>query len=150
MLLCVVFFVKIFDRLGYWVKYSHITNIINAEITCYLYFPVIEPLLGPRLRLPTLAPNLYLPTLATNLYLPILAPNFYLSTLVNPEPGLAYTNFVPPICIYWPWPTTIITVLCICIYLPIYSSSSGSSNISNSSNSLELDNINISMPFLVN
>ena len=48
---------------------------------------------------------------APNLYLTALVPNFYLPALVSPEPGLAYTNLVPPICIYWPWPTIFITVL---------------------------------------
>ena len=108
------------------------------------------PALAPNLCLPALAPNLYLMTLTPNLYLQALAPNFYLPALVSPEHGLAYTNLVPPICIYWPWPTIFITVLWFCIYLLIYSSSSGSSNISNSSNFLGLDNTNISMPILVN
>ena len=89
-------------------------------------------------------------TLAPNLCLPALAPNFYLPALVSLKPGLADTNLVPPICIYWPWPTIFITVLWICIYLLIYSSSSGSSIISNSSNFLGLHNTNISMPILVN
>ena len=57
---------------------------------------------GPQLCLPALAPNLFLPT---------LAPNFYLLALVSPEPALAYTNLVPPICIYWSCPTIFITVL---------------------------------------
>ena len=56
----------------------------------------------------------------------------------------------PPICIYWSCPTIFITALWICIYLLIYSSSSASSNISNRSNFLGLDNVNISMPILVN
>ena len=104
-------------------------------------FPDPQPsALADNLYLPTLAPNLCLPVLAPNLYLTALTPNFYLPALVSPEPGLAYTNLVPPICIYWPWPTIFITVLWICIYLLIYSSSSGSSNISNSSNFLGLDN----------
>ena len=77
-------------------------------------------------------------------------PNFYLPALFSSKPGLADTNLVPPICIYWPWPTIFITVLWICIYLLIYSSSSGSSNINNSSNFLGLDNTHISMPILVN
>ena len=77
-------------------------------------------------------------------------PNFYLPALFSSKPGLADTNLVPPICIYWPWPTIFITVLWICIYLLIYSSSSGSSIISNSSNFLGLHNTNISMPILVN
>ena len=120
-----------------------------------LYFPALAlnlclPALVPNLYLTALAPNLYLTTLAPNLYLPALAPNFYLPTLVSPKPGLADTNLVPPICIYWPWPTIFITVLWICIYLLIYSSSSGSSIISNSSNFLGLHNTNISMPILVN
>ena len=38
-------------------------------------------------------------------------PNFYLPALVSSKPGLADTNLVPPICIYWPWPTIFITVL---------------------------------------
>ena len=50
--------------------------------------------------LPALAPNMYLTALAPNLYLPTLAPNLYLPALVSPEAGLAYTNIVPPICIY--------------------------------------------------
>ena len=108
------------------------------------------PALAPNLCLLALAPNLYLPALGPNLYLTALTPNIYLLALVSPEHGLAYTNLVPPICIYWPWPTIFITVLWFCIYLLIYSSSSGSSNISNSSNFLGLDNTNISMPILVN
>ena len=104
--------------------------------------------LAPNLYLPGLTPNLYLSALAPNFYLPTLALNFYLPALVSPEHGLAYTNLVPPICIYWPWPTNFITVLWFCIYLLIYSSSSGSS--SNSSNFLGLDNTHISMPILVN
>ena len=120
-----------------------------------LYLPALAPILclpalAPNLCLTVLAPNLYLPTLPPNLYLPALSPNFYLPALVSPELGLAYTNLVPPICIYWPWPTIFITVLWICIYLLIYSSSSGSSNISNSNNFLGLDNTHISMPILVN
>ena len=120
-----------------------------------LYLPSLAPnlclpALAPNLCLLALAPNLYLPALAPNLYLMALTPNFYLPALVSPEPGLAYTNLVPPICIYWPWPTIFITVLWFCIYLLIYSSSSGSSNISNSSNFLGLDNTHISMPILVN
>ena len=67
--------------------------------------------LAPSLYLPALAPNLCLPVLAPNLCLPALVPNFYLPSLVSPKPGLAYTNLVPPICIYWPWPTIFITVL---------------------------------------
>ena len=105
---------------------------------------------APNFYLPALAPNLYLPVLVPNLYLPTLARNFYLPTLVSPEPGPAYTNLVPPICIYWPWPTIFITVQWFCIYLLIYSSSSDSSNISNSSNFLGLDNTHISVPILVN
>ena len=58
-----------------------------------------------------LAHNLNLPALAPNLYLPALTPNFYLPALVIPESGLAYTNLVPPICIYWPRATIFITVL---------------------------------------
>ena len=69
--------------------------------------------------LPALAPNLYLPALTPNLCLPALAPIFYLPALVSPKPELADTNLVPPICIYWPWPTVFITVLWICIYLLI-------------------------------
>ena len=79
-----------------------------------LYLPVLAPklclpalapnlyllTLAPNLYLTALAPNLYLPTPASNLYLTALAPNFYLPALVSPEPGLAYTNPVPPICIY--------------------------------------------------
>ena len=141
----------------------------------YLYFLAPSPLLGPQpqpaalvpnlylpaqapnLSLPAMAPNLYLTALASNLYLPNLAPNLYLAALapnfpalLSPKPGLADTNLVLPICIYWPWPTIFITVLWICIYLLIYSSSSGSSNISNSSNFLGLGNTNISMAILVN
>ena len=56
--------------------------------------------LAPNLYLPAPAPNLYLTVLAPNLYLPTLAPNLYLPALVSPEAGLAYTNIVPPICIY--------------------------------------------------
>ena len=108
------------------------------------------PALSHNLYLPALAPNLCLPALTPNLYLTALTPNFYLPALVSPEPGLAYTNLVPPICIYWPWPTIFIIVLWFCIYLLIYSSSSGSNNISNSSNFLGLDNTHISMPILVN
>ena len=66
------------------------------------------PALAPKLCLPALAPNLYLPVLAPNLCLPALAPNFYLPALVSPKPGLADTNLVPPICIYWPWPTILL------------------------------------------
>ena len=66
---------------------------------------------APNLYLTALAPNSYLTTLAPNLYLPALAPNFYLPALVSPKPGLAGTNHVPPICIYWPWSTIFITVL---------------------------------------
>ena len=95
------------------------------------------PSLVPNLYLPALALNLYLPALAPNLYLSALAPNFYLPVLAYPEPGFAYTNLVPPICIYWAWPTICITVLWICMYLFICVNSSGSSNISNSSNSLD-------------
>ena len=111
-------------------------NLCLPALAPNLYLPA----LAPNLCLPALAPNLYLPALAPNLCLPALAPNFYLPALVSPKPGLADTNLVPPICIYWPWPTIFITVLWICIYLLIYSSSSGSSNISNSSNFLGLDN----------
>ena len=95
------------------------------------------PALAPNLCLPTLAPNLYLPALAPNLCLPALAPNFYLPALVSPKPGLADTSLVPPIWIYWPWPTIFITVLWICI-------------ICNSSNFLGLHNTNSSMSILVN
>ena len=110
-------------------------------------FPDPRPFAWP----PALTPNLYLTALAPNLYLPALAPNFYLPALVSPKPGLADTNLVPRICIYWPWPTIFITMLWICIYLLVYSSSSGSSIIiSNSSNFLGLHNTNISMPILVN
>ena len=108
------------------------------------------PALAPNLCLQALVPNLYLTTLAPNLYLPALAPNFYLPALVSPKPGLADTNLVPSICIYWPWPTIFNIVLWICIYLLIYSSSSGRSIISNSSTFLGLHNTNISMPILVN
>ena len=71
------------------------------------YLPALAPnlclpALVPNLCLPALVPNLYLPALAPNLYLAALAPNFYLPPLVSPEPGLAYTNLVPPMCIYWP------------------------------------------------
>ena len=76
-----------------------------------LYLPAVTP----NLCLPVLPPNLYLPTLAPNFYLPALAPNFYLPALVIPEPGLAYTNLVPLICIYWLWPTIFINALWICI-----------------------------------
>ena len=85
-----------------------------------MYFPPPGPLLSlwprtpalaPNLCLQALVPNLYLTTLAPILYLPALAPNFYLPALVSPKPGLADTNLVPPICIYWPWPTIFITVL---------------------------------------
>ena len=67
--------------------------------------------LAPNLYLPGLTPNLYLSALAPNFYLPTLALNFYLPALVSPEHGLAYTDLVPLICIYWPWPTNFITVL---------------------------------------
>ena len=40
-----------------------------------------------------------------------LSPKFFLTAPVSPKPGLADTNLVPPICIYWPWPTIFITVL---------------------------------------
>ena len=108
------------------------------------------PALAPNFYLLALAPNLCLPALAPNLCLPALAPNFYLPALVSSKPGLADTNLVLPISIYWPWPTIFITVLRICIYLLIYSSSSGSSFISNSSNFLGLHDTNISMPISVN
>ena len=45
------------------------------------------------------AANLYLPALTPNLYLQALASNFYLPVLVSPDPGLAYINLVPLICI---------------------------------------------------
>ena len=131
----------------------HVKNqIITHQGICISQPPVLclVPRPGPNLYLTALAPNLYLPTLAPNLYLPTLAPNFYLRALVNPEPGLAYTNLISQICIYWPCPTIFITMLWICIYLLIYSGSSGYSNISNSSNFLGLENTNISMPILVN
>ena len=57
------------------------------------------PALGPSLYLTALAPNLYLQALAPNLCLQVLASNFYLPVLVSPDPGLAYINFVPPICL---------------------------------------------------
>ena len=114
-------------------------------------FPDPQPsALADNLYLPTLAPNLCLPVLAPNLYLTALTPNFYLPALVSPEPGLAYTNLIPSICIYWPSPRVFITVLWFCIYLLVYSSSSASSNISNIINFLGLDNTHISMPILVN
>ena len=69
------------------------------------------PALAPNLCLLVLAPNLYLPALAPNLHLTALTPNSYLPALVSPEPELTYTNLVPPICIYGPWPTIFITVL---------------------------------------
>ena len=131
----------------------HVKNqIITHQGICISQPPVLclVPGPGPNLYLTALAPNLYLPTLAPNLYLPALALNFYIPALVSPEPRLAYTNLVPSICIYCPWPTVFINVLWICIYLLIYSSSSGSSIISNSSNFLGLHNTNISMPILVN
>ena len=107
--------------------------------------------LATNFYLPALAPNLCLPALAPNFYLPALAPNFYLPALASPEPGLAYTNLVPPICICWPWPTIFYyCALILRFYLLIYNSSSGSSNINNSSNFLGLDNTHISMPILVN
>ena len=49
--------------------------------------------------------NLYLPALTPNFYLPVLAYIF----IISPEPELAYTDLVPPICIYWLWPTVCIT-----------------------------------------
>ena len=78
------------------------------------------------------------------------SPKFVFTGPSQSGAGLAYTNIAPLICIYWPWRTIFITVLWICIYLLIFSSSSDSNNISNSSNFLGLDNINISMPILVN
>ena len=60
---------------------------------------VWPPTLGPfpsNFYLLALVPNLYLPALAPNLYLPALAPNICLPVLAYPEPGLAYTNLVPP------------------------------------------------------
>ena len=78
--------------------------------------------LARNLYLTALGHNLHLPTLAPNLYIMVLAPNFYLPALVSWEPGLTYINIVPPICIYWPWPTIFITELWISIYLLIYSS----------------------------
>ena len=78
------------------------------------------------------------------------SPKFVFTGPSQSGAGLAYTNIAPLICIYWPWPTIFITVLWICIYRLIFSSSSDSNNISNSSNFLGLDNINISMPILVN
>ena len=59
------------------------------------------PALAPNFYLPALAPNLYLLALAFNLYLPALVPDLY-SGFITPEPELAYTDLVPPICIYWP------------------------------------------------
>ena len=118
--------------------------------TTWKFWILIRVFVFPDPQPPALADNLYLPALAPNLCLPALTPNFYLPALVSPEPGLAYTNLIPSICIYWPSPTVFITVLWFCIYLLIYSSSSASSNISNISNFLGLDNTHISMPILVN
>ena len=63
----------------------------NFIFAGYLHFPVPGLLLGPRLQPQVLAPNLHLADLALNFYLP---------ALVSPEPWLAYTNLVLPICIY--------------------------------------------------
>ena len=83
----------------------HVKNqIITHQGICISQPPVLCLVPGP-------GPNLYLTALAPNLYLPTLAPNLYLPALVSPKPGLAYTNLVPPICIYCPWPTSFITVL---------------------------------------
>ena len=139
-------FLRFFTCVSWGIFPAQILLIVQTTAIRHLYLPVLTP----NLYLTALAANLYLPTLAPNLYLPTLAPNFYLRALVNPEPGLAYTNLISQICIYWPCPTIFITMLWICIYLLIYSGSSGYSNISNSSNFLGLENTNISMPILVN
>ena len=129
-------------------RYFPCTNLVDRADNYYTSLVFTGP--DPQFVFNGPGRQLYLPTLAPNLYLPTLAPNFYLRALVNPEPGLAYTNLIPQICIYWPCPTIFITMLWICIYLLIYSGSSGYSNISNSSNFLGLENTNISMPILVN
>ena len=86
---------------------------------------------GPQFAFTSPGPQFVFNGPAPNLYLPALAPNFYLPVLVSLEPGLGYTNLVPPICVYWAWPTICITVLWICVYFLICGSSSCSSNSSN-------------------
>ena len=68
--------------------------------------------------------------------------------IASPGPGFAYTNSIPPICIYWPWPATyglrpkfaftlllvVVTVVVVILAVVVIS----------------LDNTNISMPILVN
>ena len=97
------------DNITLWkmrTKYTKIetvlrSNILNLEVIIGVFvFP------GPR---PSAWPLTF--ALAPNLYLPALAPNFYLPALVSPEPGLAYTKLVRPICVFWPWPTIFIIVL---------------------------------------
>ena len=66
---------------------------------CIYRPPALASAPFPNLYLPVLASSLYLTALAPNLYLQTLASNFYLPVLVSPDPGLAYINLVPPICI---------------------------------------------------
>ena len=137
-----------------------------------LYLPALVPnlclpALAPNWYLPALAPNLYLPALAPNLYLtvvvlnlclPALAPNLYIPALAynfvtSPGAEFTYTDLVSSICIciYGPGVRFELPVrgLVICIYLITDSSSSGSSK-ARSSNFFGIDNINITMPILVN
>ena len=107
--------------LGYYKRQVHYDGLTKVSLKKFfvfsnLYLPVLAPTfclpaLAPYLYLSALALYLYLPTPASNLYLPALAPTFYLPALVSPKPGLAYTNIVALICIYWPWLTIFITVL---------------------------------------
>ena len=66
---------------------------------------------GPQFVFTSACLQFVLLALSSNLYLLTLAPNLYLPALVSQEPGFAYTNIAPRICIYWPWPTIFITVL---------------------------------------
>ena len=61
---------------------------MNYCVNIFFYLKALAP-----------ATNLYLPALTPNLYLQGLASNFYLPVLVSPDPGLAYINLVPPICL---------------------------------------------------
>ena len=132
---------------------------MNCEFTLYLHLTAEEFYITKReiiiinnwlvewvLVFPSTRSSAWPPALAPILYLPALAPNLY--TLVSPVPGLAYTNLVLPMCIYWPWPMIFITVHWISIYLLIYSTVAV--NINNSSNFLGLGNTNTSMSILVN
>ena len=72
--------------------------------------------LDPNLHLPAVAPNLHLPALAAKLYLPALTPNLYLPALAlnfyyQSRASACISDLVPPIRIYWPWPTICIASL---------------------------------------